>query len=245
VSKQICALCREERKLCKSHIIPEFLYTQLYDDKHRVAVLGKDFDRMKYEQKGLREHLLCISCESYLSKYEKYASRLLKGEEGKRRRQSARLYSIEDVDYQLFRLFGLSLLWRASIASGEFFQKVRLGPHQESIRQMILSGDPGRLDTYGFFLGRVLSSELQPDALMMQPTISRFEGHRCYRFVFGGFVWVFVVSSHGLSEVARACLVSEEGKMLIVEHELEDIKFMMRGITAIGRRMAKESYRHD
>lgn len=242
--KQVCALCCEERKLCNSHIVPEFLYTQLYDDKHRVAVLGKDFDRTKYEQKGLREYLLCSSCESYLSKYEKYASQLMKGEEGERQRQAPRLYSIENIDYQTFRLFGLSLLWRASIADSVFFEKVSLGSHQEIIRQMILRGDAGPQDKYGFFLGRIVSSELHPEALMMQPTISRFEGHRCYRFVFGGFVWVFVVSSHGLSDVAQACLISKEGKMLVVEHQLRDIKFMMRGITAIGKRMAKSSYRH-
>jgi hypothetical protein len=244
VLKQECALCLKERKLCNSHIIPEFLYTQLYDDKHRVAVLGKDFERTQYEQKGLREYLLCSSCESILSKYEKYTSRLMRGEEGKRLRQTPRLYSIENIDYKSFRLFGLSLLWRASITDTLFFEKVSLGCHEEPIRQMILRGDAGPQDKYGFFLGRILSSELHPEALMMQPTISRFEGHRCYRFVFGGFVWAFVVSSHRLSDVARACLISEEGKMLILEHQLEDIKFMMRGITAIGNQMAKAAYRH-
>jgi len=239
-----CALCLQESKLCRSHIIPEFLYTKLYDDKHRIAILGKEFDRTQYEQKGLRENLLCESCESILSKYEKYVGRLLDGKVGIRKRQTPRLYTIEEVDYAKFRLFGLSLLWRASVAESDFFVKVELGPHQEVIRRMILSGDPGDPDRYGFFLGRIMSSELQPDALMMQPTISRFEKHKCYRFVFGGFVWVFVVSSHGLSEVARACMITKEGSTIVVEHELEKIKFMMRGITAVGKRMASSSYRH-
>jgi hypothetical protein len=34
-SQQKCALCRQERPLRKSHVIPEFMFGPLYDEKHR------------------------------------------------------------------------------------------------------------------------------------------------------------------------------------------------------------------
>jgi hypothetical protein len=37
---QQCKLCRLPRQLRKSHIIPEFMYTSMYDDKHRFHVVS-------------------------------------------------------------------------------------------------------------------------------------------------------------------------------------------------------------
>ena len=35
-----CKLCLKENKLSRSHIIPEFFYKPLYDEKHRINVLS-------------------------------------------------------------------------------------------------------------------------------------------------------------------------------------------------------------
>ena len=75
-----CALCNEDKKLSNSHIIPEFIYAHsgIYDDKHRYNVLSSDAEQSnKFEQKGVREKLLCKDCEAKLSDYETYAKTIL------------------------------------------------------------------------------------------------------------------------------------------------------------------------
>ncbi len=52
-----CALCLE-RPLRDSHVIPEFLYKSIYDEKHRFYALAVG-EYPGYEQKGIRESLLC------------------------------------------------------------------------------------------------------------------------------------------------------------------------------------------
>ena len=79
----ICKLCLQKKKLVRSHIIPEFLYKRLYNEKHQFFVISNDskiHDRVL--QKGLREYLLCQECDGeILSSYEHYTSRVLNGGE--------------------------------------------------------------------------------------------------------------------------------------------------------------------
>ncbi|MEI8342021.1 MAG: hypothetical protein WCH43_10875 [Verrucomicrobiota bacterium] len=54
-----CRLCGLVKELQFSHIVPEWFYTRLYDDKGRIHVLSTDeSSRHKQIQKGLREYLL-------------------------------------------------------------------------------------------------------------------------------------------------------------------------------------------
>jgi hypothetical protein len=68
-----CALCLSNDTLRDSHIISEFLYSALYDDKHRFHIVEAGEKRSEFAQKGFREPLLCTGCETKLSVWEGYA----------------------------------------------------------------------------------------------------------------------------------------------------------------------------
>ena len=75
-----CRLCLKKKVLKNSHIIPEFIYSPLYDEKHRFHVLSNmNVSGPAKLQKGIREYLLCGECEGKLSKYERYMSLILSG----------------------------------------------------------------------------------------------------------------------------------------------------------------------
>jgi hypothetical protein len=76
-----CKLCLKKDKLRNSHVISEFLYTPLYDEKiHRFNVLSTIPEiSKKFEQKGIREKLLCDSCEQLISPSENYVRRGIYG----------------------------------------------------------------------------------------------------------------------------------------------------------------------
>ena len=69
---QTCKLCLNKVvKLEHSHIIPECLYSDLYDNKHRFITIKSDnYLNLNKEQLGYREYLLCKGCENKLSKWE-------------------------------------------------------------------------------------------------------------------------------------------------------------------------------
>lgn len=137
-----CALCLEERPLRESHIIPEFVYESIYDDKHRFHTLGVD-QRAAYEQKGLREPLLCQRCETKVSVWEGYARSVFSGSAPVRFEHQGALTWLCDLDYKPFKLFLMSILWRAGVARGPFWTRVRLGPHAETLRRMLWEERPG------------------------------------------------------------------------------------------------------
>src|SRR5690554_1024049 len=127
----VCLLCEESRELCNSHIIPEFVYKALYDDKHRFHTLSVSGSAPpSYGQKGLRERLLCASCETQLSVHERYVNLLFTGQTQINVSRKGSLIEVNGIDYRHFRLFGMSILWRAHVSNLPFFAAVDLGPHE-------------------------------------------------------------------------------------------------------------------
>lgn len=223
-----CRLCNKEGALRKSHIIPEFIYKPLYDNKHRYYLLTSSPSKGPAKlQKGVREYLLCEGCEITLSKYERYISLLLSGKiKILHRREGKRVY-LEGIDYKKMRIFGLSVLWRAGVSSLRMFEQVQLGRHEETIRTMILNEDPGEPTTYPFMLALVVHEEKVQTDLIMQPTRTRADGHLGYRFVFGGLAWIFIVSSHKPPQIISQASISKEGKLVMLISSIENMPFII------------------
>jgi hypothetical protein len=230
-----CALCLKEKELCNSHIIPEFFYKPLYDEKHRLQLIPSiNEEKTHYEQKGLRENLLCEECEEQLSRFEKYTSQLFYGGMGVYVTNENPI-RIEGIDYKKFKLFQLSLIFRASVSNLDFFEKINLGPHEEKIRKMLIDENPGGENDYPCLVlipkmkGRPMSDEL----ILTPEEIKKFEGHRQYRFILGGCFWVYIVSSHTSMFSFKKFFLKENGKLLI------PIERADRFLNALARDMLK------
>jgi hypothetical protein len=226
-----CALCLNDRSLCDSHIIPEFVYESLYDEKHRFHVVSAEPDeRARYKQKGLKESLLCEQCETQFSKHESYAKSVLKGGVALNARREGSLIVLSGLNYHAFKLFQLSILWRAGVSKSEFFQKVQLGPHEEVLRTKLLNNDPGTSTAYGCVMWGITMLPGESPALIMQPTRTRIHGHVTYKFMFGGLVWVFFVTSQEIAYPFNQCIVKENGETVVqVKHisEMHDLAAFM------------------
>jgi hypothetical protein len=212
-SSPYCRLCLANRPLCNSHVIPEWVYQPLYDSIHRYRVVGsKPGKQPTFRQQGVREPLLCQGCETRLSDFEGYARGVLLG--GRHLSVELRNGGVDVVglDYQKFKLFELSILWRAGIAQGEFFSKVDLGEHGEPLRKMLLASNPGLEAQYGCALVPVLvEGELLAD-LIVQPETIVANGFSMAQFVFGGHVWLYVLDS-GYSFPFSTMFLSELGTL--------------------------------
>lgn len=182
-----CRLCQEDTDLMRSHIIPEFMYKSLYDEKNRFHVLTNHPRKRKLiEQKGIREKLLCQNCKTHISQWERYASLVFSGRANVVSKNEGKLIHISGIKYTPFKLFALSVLWRAGVSSLKDFEQVSLGPHAEKIRMMLQDGNPGPPSVYPFIISPVVHEKEVVRDFIMQPTWAKLENHRVYRFVFGG-----------------------------------------------------------
>lgn len=177
-----CRLCLEETELRKSHLLSEFLYKSTYEPldlerpkQGRMVKVPADTDeKPSIMQKGLRERLLCGRCEQYLNGIgEQYASKVLKRMDETEISAGKRYTIVNGVEYHPFKLFLMTQLWRAGIASDPFWKNVRLGPHEERLREMLLQADPGRPHEYACVITRFPTSLLS--RTVVEPCVKKIE----------------------------------------------------------------------
>jgi hypothetical protein len=140
--------------------------------------------------------MLCRICEDKINKWETYGAQVLFGGAMIRRKKLQDAIIVRDVDYIKFKLFQLSVIWRAGASRMQQFSNVNLGLHEEKLRSMIEKDDPGAPADYGCLMLITPSFIDLTSKMMMLPQETRFDGHRCYMFLMAGFTWVFFVSSH-------------------------------------------------
>lgn len=220
----ICRLCLQQTDLCESHIIPEFLYKELYDPsyKNRIHVLhtAEDGDDRPL-QKGYKEPMLCSACEGKF--HEKYVSSLFFAAGPAQIKREAGTYS--GIDYDRFKLFQMSVLWRAGVAQGKPWQYVRLGKkHSEALRLMLLNGRPGEPWQYGCLI-IALRQDGKPIPVTIWPVSARDSGYRCYQFTIAGMVWYFFVGSHPAKPFERFFL-QRDGTVIVQEQKFWDNPFI-------------------
>jgi hypothetical protein len=237
-SQTICALCLRERKLRLSHIVPEFAYKPAYDDLHRMhAIPGHAPEEHAYLQKGLRDQLLCDECEGFVNdNFEKPFNKFwVEGDQLEKMRAAGRNV-IDGIDYGSFKLFHLSVVWRASVCKNPAFSKVSLGPHEETIRKMLLAKDPGPAWLYPITCGVIINEENGKicHELMMSPMSFMVHGHRGVDISFCGCKWLYFISSHSMPEV-RCFQLTEAGTIVV---DPLNVGTVFRRYYAESRRMA-------
>lgn len=221
-----CKLCIEDGVLVKkSHIIPDFMYRDLFDDKHRLfeAKVNDGELKTKIAQTGSYEsNLLCKKCENErLGKLERYASMLLYGGTPTIIRNEINVHGMKsshckEINYPYFRLFLLSIVWRASISKLQIFHDVNLGPHEDVIRKMILNKDPGNYKKYPCIMITYINQKKLPHQLVGQPILSREGGTYTYFFLIGGVLYIYFISQHNIPDWVYECVLNSDGEMRIV-----------------------------
>jgi hypothetical protein len=216
-----CKLCGQEKSLLrKSHIIPEFMYASLFDEHHKLnlfapAQFAAGNRRIARPSSGEYESgILCQECDNeLLGSLESYAYRSFYATdvdfsdkaifEAGRTEMGIPLTRVTNVKYREFKLFLLSILWRASISTRPFFDEVHLGPYQEKVRQMLLTGDPGTQDLFPILLFSWEMDNTIPHEFTGKPGINRKEKGVRYIFPIAGVSYIFHVSPTSMIQELR------------------------------------------
>lgn len=214
-----CRWCGRQRKLCESHIIPEWAYRPVYDQDSRAIVIDSETRRRRKVQKGLWDYLLCAECEDFFNR--RYDQPFHRFWSSPRRFPAtlANLLAIEvnGIDYDMTRNFLLSILWRAHVSKQPILAIVKLGPHAAKIRSILKTESRAtaghEYPVYCFALRDPITGLLAKHCVLT-PAKNRTDGQWNYEMAFLGCYWkVFV--SRTEPTLPRSCRLTKAGKILM------------------------------
>jgi hypothetical protein len=234
----ICQFCLHEKVLQKSHIVPEFLYQNIYNTDHQmIGINGQGPLGRAVLQKGLYERLLCEPCEQYFNKhFEKpfyrhwFTSPSLPS--------NLKIGDIHwiTVHYNSFKLFHLSVLFRASVSTLPMFSSVKLGDHETRLRRVLFDKSPGDSTQYPILGCAIVHHETnQCVPIVTRPEVVKIGAARAYGMVYGGVKWWVGISSHPIKELEKGSLQSD-GHMPILVSSWKDEPAIQAMSVALNQR---------
>jgi hypothetical protein len=120
----ICQLCKEEKKLCKAHLVPESFFRYLYPsgkvEEEALKKISSTDGYIKRSWTGIYDdNILCADCDNKLGEFDNYGRYLFLESTPEIFMSSGKdsAYYFQDADIDKLTLFILSILWRFSISN--------------------------------------------------------------------------------------------------------------------------------
>ena len=187
-------------------------------------------------QDGVKEFLLCDDCEQHINKhYETPFKRFWIDSQPLPDPWMDEEPRWLTTDYGPFKLFHLSVLFRASICSLSMFRTVNLGPHEDRLRKMLLNVEPGQ--DYEYPIGGysvVHHKSRQLIKMVTQSQNFRLGGKPCYAIMYGGAEWWFSVSSDRNPEFEQFSL-KQDGRICLAVHPWTEVAAVQKASSALRR----------
>ena len=210
-----CKLCEKDKPLIrKSHIIPDFMYKGMFDENDKLVLQPfrqgtvENWEIKKPSDGEYEGGLLCEECDNVLlgHYYEDYASKAMYG--GQLPKSECPIFQscisqheigfikCENLNYHKFKLFLLSILWRASISTRTFFSEINLDKSDaDKIRQMLLAKNGGMVDEFPIFISSYGNNHNLPKQLIAQPRlITSTESLKLYSFMINSYFYFYYVN---------------------------------------------------
>jgi len=223
------------------------MYQNLYDENpRRFHSLNVDLDDIsksskKIEQKGIREFLLCDTCEGLISKYENYAAETIYAKNNGNKANIVNasktddgqytLYDYEGFSYKEFKIFLLSILWRMLVS--EKFTEIK-GEEDilEQLRNAILTEDPLEYDDFGCLLQVIRYNEEQlASKFILSPYLTKNEDSLVINQLVDGFMYSFYFNSKNLPTTKKDFFLKNDGTMKILGRIIFNDPFLLESVT--------------
>lgn len=231
VDKSCCRLCLRRIPLKNSHIISETFWEAIYDDKHRALPMSTDIPESRILQKGLREEMLCGDCETKFSKWENILKQDLV-DLGNGQSNYLTINPIESgmtliqgIRYSAFKLGVLSILWRMSVTSNEYYASYSLGKKYEEVLRLALYNEvvpqekqfPIMIDRYE------LDGTFLPGLIMGFPP-GKLQGlFTVQSFVIWGYLFLIVIVCDRFPKVPIEVFLRDSGEVFVQTRDLVEL----------------------
>lgn len=199
-----CALCLQNKRLLRSHVIPNAVFRRIKQSAQVSQLVTFDTgttSSISKTQNSWFERLLCENCEKVIGKYEKYGIEVLrninKGD------QISRKVGVlfQGLNYEQFKLFLTSIIWRAAVSKQNEFQKVII-PHSylDNARRSLLHTRPLSELSLGCKLllmvdetGGLSDENMREIVISPIPRLPKNDFRYSFLFIFEGLIFEFFI----------------------------------------------------
>jgi hypothetical protein len=219
-----CRLCLQEKTLIRtSHVIPSFMYKGILEKNKKIVELNlHNFNDATYRPTGIYDqHILCKECDNEtIGGLESYAAKILYENQGVDLmiEEGDEIINImfKGIDYKKFKLFLLSILWRASLSRQQMFKEIELGSkYEEIIRKMIVEGNPKKKEDFPVCIIGLKSNENLALRTIVAPRRMKNDGNTSYMFFINGLFYWFNVSRYNMEDVFTRIPIDDNNEMTI------------------------------
>jgi len=197
----ICRLCLQQKKLVKAHIIPKWVFKNLYPSPKnidgRLIMVDTKTPYSKRKPIGIYDNsILCKECDREIGKYDDYAKKIFLDTQLKNHASLKEAYLIQNIkDIPKIKLFFVSLLWRASVSGLKEFKKINLGNYENKFRKILFNNksDLGEIEIIiGKFDSKIIPTLTNKNILL--PLKTKINGINTYivYLPMGFKIWVKV-----------------------------------------------------
>ncbi len=239
-----CKFCGNESKLIDAHVIPAGFFRRInrQGKKALEMLTNREGEHKKRAPKGVYDKtIVCKKCESIWQEWDTYAQQLLADTplNGRARYIGNKqiCYVVDNYDYRRLKLFFISVLWRASVSSQNFFSRISLGEFENIAKKHIEHANPGTLEDFSV----VVSKFNHPLAKgIFDPYMYQNSSVDYARFYFASYMADIKVDHQPAPNPLSQLAISENLPLHIIcrdfenSEELETAKKLIRHPTARG-----------
>lgn len=246
----LCRLCSTDQKLIRAHVIPEafFRVHRVHGEAPPVLLSNTQGHYPKRAPIGVYdEGILCRACEDKFQALDDNGASVLLNrfddffhpieEHG-----HIVAYESSDVDQTQLLRFLVSVLWRASVSTHNFYRRVQLGPYESAAAAAINNPHQPVSRVFAAVLWRWRTTGENDGAAnaMLDPSRERLLGINAYRLYLGRMVTVIKVSTQEFSSPLSTLALGSGPLLRILTRDFgksKDLAAMVRTVTtADGKR---------
>ncbi len=178
-------------------------------------VISNGFEVPDKHRTGRSEYLLCRECELRFSLWETCAANWFYNWEPAQESLDEKGIIYKDINYPEFRLYCLSLLWRLSVSTLEYFDAVSLSSDDsETIRIALLSSDT--LDSkFPICFTKLVKPDGEVFPISMQPYVTGQGSGKCFHLITNGLVHDFWLSDQRNNLSLKHCSLRPTGTLVV------------------------------
>ncbi|MBL1280439.1 MAG: hypothetical protein COA33_009215 [Fluviicola sp.] len=244
----VCKLCLEEKPLIKtSHILPDFLFADLFDEKHKLRalemkeLLSKSPRISKPSTGDYEGGILCNDCDNQIiGQYETYASNVIKNNLSANKKVAfenqnfagTKSIQVRNLNYKKSKLFLTSLLWRASITSLDRYKNIELGPYGEPLRLELINGI---LSESSIFQINIIEFEQVDEftSFIGLPVKHKVDNTTYYSIIIKGYLIIYFLKENRLSKTMADYKLTDRGELVIPQMPHEQVKGFIFGYAGV------------
>ena len=215
---QNCPLCLENKPLQVSHVIPNTFFKRLKKkDGRAIQSDMRHSTNIHKTQESWSEKILCRSCEELTNEFDSYVAAFTynpKRVKVKVDKSGTKYRTYSNVNYKKFRLFQLSLLYRAALSNNLAYQHIKLAPeHMESIRTSLLNREPFSDHILGCQM-KLIWNSIRREPFQNYLSVPRKDVLKLKEivyFIFGGFAWEFYLPKFNFKQSQNNYFIKNTG----------------------------------